>query len=124
MLRLLSYVSATPSGATISLFVLLSISRCGLWAFDLVVQEITQTRIMPAHRSGFAGIEMSLVSLFELLQWTLAAGFSSPEKFSVIAFASLGAICLSATMYAYWVRRQRGHLLHWKRSQCLKGRGM
>ncbi|MCJ1479464.1 hypothetical protein MMC13_008150 [Lambiella insularis] len=100
---------------TIIMFTFLSISRLGLWVFDLTTQEITQTRV-PSHlRSSFAGTETAFVSLFELSQWAIAAIASKPEYFHWLAVSSFGAVLCSTAGYAVWVRRQRGHLLHWER---------
>lgn len=58
---------------------------------------------------------MAFVSLFELGQWILGVIISKPEDFRWIALISVGAVALSAVMYAFWVRRQRGHLMHWEK---------
>lgn len=101
--------------AAIVMFTFLSVSRLGLWVFDLTTQEITQTRVAPEQRSSFAGTEMAFVSLFELGQWILGVIISKPKDFRWIALISVGAVAVSAAMYAFWVRRQRGHLMHWER---------
>ncbi|MCJ1286286.1 hypothetical protein MMC26_005631 [Xylographa opegraphella] len=97
------------------MFTFLSLSRLGLWVFDLTTQEITQTGVQSRIRSSFAGIEMAFVSFFELSQWLLAAVVSRPEQFHWLALGSLGAVLCSTCMYACWVRGQRGHLTHWDR---------
>lgn len=109
-------IFANPPGPfhiiTLSMFAFLSFSRLGLWVFDLTTQEITQTRIPEDTRSAFAGTEMSFVSLFELAQWIVAAVWSRPDQFRWLALMSFGAVTCASVMYAYWVRRQRGHLMH------------
>ena len=101
--------------AAVVMFTFLSLSRLGLWVFDLTTQEITQTGVQNQKRSSFAGTEMAFVSFFELSQWVLAAIFSRPEHFHLLALGSLGAVLCSACMYSLWVRAQRGHLMHWER---------
>ncbi|KAL9108614.1 MAG: hypothetical protein Q9187_008269, partial [Circinaria calcarea] len=66
---LLSRVTPSQSSPLLSLllFSTLCLSRLGLWTFDLTTQELTQTRVPPSGRSSFAGVEMSFVSLFELM---------------------------------------------------------
>ena len=111
-------VLASPENSTtaaVSLFTFLSLSRLGLWTFDLTIQELTQTRVPPHTRSSFAGTEMSFVSVFELGNSIAAAILSRPEDFRWLALGSLGAVGLSTCMYAIWVRQQRGHLVHWER---------
>lgn len=114
ILGLATPIASRPFAAIV-MFTFLSVSRLGLWVFDLTTQEITQTHVAPEQRSSFAGTEMAFVSLFELSQWILGAIISKPEDFRWIALISTGAVGLSTGMYAFWVRRQRGHLMHWER---------
>ena len=100
---------------TVSMFSFLSFSRLGLWVFDITTQELTQTYVAPTSLASFAGTEMSFVSLFGLLHWILAAMISRPEQFKWLALVSLGAVACSTGIYAFWVMRHRGHLVHWGR---------
>jgi iron-regulated transporter 1 len=97
-----------------SLFFFLCLSRLGLWTFDLTAQQLAQTRITPDGRSSFAGVETSLVGVFELGHWmaALIAG-GHAERFRWLALGSLGAVGASMSMYMFWLRRERGHLVHW-----------
>lgn len=99
----------------IVLFTFLSISRLGLWTFDLCVQELDQILVPAGQQAAFAGTETAFASLFELGQWALVAVLSSPDQFVWVAVLSLGAVALSAIMYAGWHLRLRGHLVHWDR---------
>jgi len=38
---------------------------------------------------------------------------SRTEDFRWLALASLAAVGTSVVMYTFWLRRLRGHLLHW-----------
>ncbi|APA06317.1 hypothetical protein sscle_01g010870 [Sclerotinia sclerotiorum 1980 UF-70] len=96
------------------LFTTLSFSRLGLWIFDLTTQQLTQTLVTPTQRSSFTGCEYSLVAFFELGNNVMAMIWSRPEQFKWLAFVSLGAVGLSAVLYAAWVRSVRGHLVHWE----------
>jgi len=97
----------------IVLFSFLSLSRLGLWAFDLCVQELDQILVPAGQQAAFAGTESAFASLFELGQWVLVALLSSPDDFVWVAALSLAAVALSAVMYAGWHLRLRGHLVHW-----------
>ncbi|PQE25784.1 iron transporter protein [Rutstroemia sp. NJR-2017a BBW] len=107
------------------LFTNLSFSRLGLWIFDLTTQQLTQTLVPSATRSSFTGCEYSLVAFFELGNFVMAMIWHRPEQFRWIALISLAAVGVSSVMYAEWVRRMRGHLVHWEKlaASCKCGRG-
>ena len=106
------------------LFFFLSISRLGLWIYDLTTQQLTQTMTPPSQRSSFTGVEYSFVSLFELGQHIVAIILHQPEQFKWIALMSWTAVAISTIIYAGWVWKVRGHLVHWERlgksCECIK----
>jgi len=125
ILSLWSMASGNTSIITsITLFFFLSSSRLGLWIYDLTTQQLTQTMTNPSQRSSFAGAENSFVSMFELLQNIAIIIFSRPEQFKWIAAMSFMAVTTSTVMYAAWVWKMRGHLVHWdtiiKSCECIK----
>ncbi|PBP27372.1 putative solute carrier family 40 (iron-regulated transporter) [Diplocarpon rosae] len=105
----------TQTVLAITLFFFLSLSRLGLWIYDLTTQQLTQTMTLPSQRSSFTGVEYSFVSLFQLLQNVATIFLSRPEDFKWIAIMSFGATVLSSVMYAGWVWKMRGHLVHWEK---------
>ncbi|KAJ5047373.1 uncharacterized protein L3040_003200 [Drepanopeziza brunnea f. sp. 'multigermtubi'] len=115
--HLILHFLPNPSQTTLAiiLFSFLSLSRLGLWVYDLTTQQLTQTLTLPSQRSSFTGVEYSFVSLFQLLQHVVAIFLSRPEDFRWIAMMSFGATVVSAVMYAAWVWRMRGHLVHWEK---------
>lgn len=100
---------------TLTLFTFLSLSRLGLWIYDLTTQQLTQTLVPPTQRSSFTSIEYSFSSFFELLQNIAAMILAAPEQFKFLALMSLGAVAISTVSYAGWVWWIRGHLVHWER---------
>lgn len=113
--RLFAFTESTPKYFVyFALFTFLSLSRLGLWVFDLTTQQLTQTMVPAASRSSFAGVENSITNIFELGQWVVAIILSEPEQFKWLALGSLLCVWLSMVIYAGWVRRMRGHLLHWE----------
>ncbi|TVY82796.1 Solute carrier family 40 member [Lachnellula suecica] len=123
--RILTPLASRPVLAFI-LFFSLSISRFGLWIFDLTTQQLTQTMNPPSQRSSFAGVEYSFVSFFELAQHIITIALHRPEQFKWIALVSLVAVAVSTVTYAGWVWKMRGHLVHWERigkgCECVKFR--
>ena len=100
---------------TFALFFFLSLSRLGLWTYDLTAQQLSQVRVPPHQRSSFAGTEYSFVALFNLLNYIAAAMFSATEQFRWLALGSLGAVGMSTAVYSLWLRRERGHLVHFEK---------
>ncbi|PVH87242.1 hypothetical protein DL98DRAFT_510104 [Cadophora sp. DSE1049] len=105
----------SPTLLALTLFTFLSLSRLGLWIYDLTTQQLTQTLTSPSTRSSFTGVEYSFVSLFELAQNVMAIVLSRPQDFRWIALISWVAVGVSTVMYAAWVWKMRGHLVHWER---------
>lgn len=97
------------------LFFFLSVSRLGLWIYDLTTQQLTQTLTASSQRSSFTGVEYTFVSLFELAHHVITIVLHKPEQFKWIATMSLVAVTVSTVAYAGWVWRMRGHLVHWER---------
>ncbi|KAI1776682.1 Ferroporti-1 [Hypoxylon cercidicola] len=113
--RIVAEQTSPNVGWSVVLFSFLACSRLGVWVFDLTTQQLTQT-LVPAHqRSSFAGTENSVVNIFELLGAGAAIAFPRTEQYKWLALASLVSVVVSWIMYAGWVRRQRGHLLHWEK---------
>lgn len=108
-----------------ALVVGVTLSRLGLWGFDLSVQYLVQESTPEATRGSFSAVEASLQSLFELLSFATTMVFAKPEQFKFPVYISAGAIAMSAVCFAGFVRKERGHLLH--TSKCLerklKGKG-
>jgi iron-regulated transporter 1 len=113
--RILSPLTSSETMLAFVLFFFLSISRLGLWIYDLTTQQLTQTMTTPSQRSSFTGVEYSFVSLFELGQHIVSIFFHRPEQFKWIALMSFTAVAISTVAYAGWVWKMRGHLVHWER---------
>ncbi|KAI1172398.1 Ferroportin1-domain-containing protein [Nemania sp. FL0916] len=102
----------TPTHS-ILLFAFLSFSRLGVWIYDLTTQQLTQTFVPATQRSRFAGVEASVVNVFEVLGAGAAIAFPDVAQFRYLALASLAAVGVSWALYAAWVRERRAHLVHW-----------
>ncbi|KAI2635065.1 Ferroportin1-domain-containing protein [Xylaria nigripes] len=115
----------TPHGLSINwsvtLFSFLAFSRLGVWVFDLTTQQLTQTLLPKTRRSSFAGVENSVINVFEVLGATFTIAFPRPEQYPWLALASLISIIIAWSMYAWWLRSQRGHLIHWEKLGCQTG---
>ncbi|KAK7951494.1 uncharacterized protein PG986_007222 [Apiospora aurea] len=113
-----SPASSPPSpgwGWGLVIFSFLSLSRFGVWVFDLTTQQLTQVLVPEHQRSKFAGVETSVVNAFEILGAAAAISFPQTEQFKWLALASFVAVTVTWALYAGWVKGQRGHLLHWEK---------
>lgn len=115
MRRIVAEKGSPNVGWSIVMFSFLAFSRFGVWVFDLTTQQLTQTMVPQHERSSFAGTENSIVNIFELLGAGASIAFPRIEQYRWLALASLVSVVISWVMYAAWVRRQRGHLVHWEK---------
>lgn len=98
-----------------------ALSRIGLWGFDLCVQFLVQEDAPEHSRGSFSAIEAALQNFFELISFAVTMIFHRPDQFGIAVFISVGALALSASCFAAFVRKKRGHLLH--TSRCFKREG-
>ncbi|KAF2017624.1 hypothetical protein BU24DRAFT_420667 [Aaosphaeria arxii CBS 175.79] len=98
-----------------------ALSRVGLWGFDLSVQYLVQEDAPEATRGSFSAVEAALQNFFELVSFAITMIFHRPEQFQIPVFISAGAVALSATCFARFVRQKRGHFLH--TSKCFRREG-
>jgi iron-regulated transporter 1 len=87
-------------------------SRIGLWGFDLFVQIIIQDEVEPGYRGSFSATEASVQNTFELGSYAMTAIFARPAEFRYLAVVSAVAVLLAAGLFAGFVRKRRGHLVH------------
>ncbi|KAI0549062.1 Ferroportin1-domain-containing protein [Xylaria curta] len=113
--RISSDAASLNVGWSVILFSFLAFSRLGVWIYDLTTQQLTQTLVHKTQRSSFAGVENSVVNVFEVLGAGAAIAFPRVEQYRWLALASLVSVLISWCMYAWWVRAQRGHLVHWEK---------
>jgi iron-regulated transporter 1 len=71
-------------------------------------------------RGAFSSTEASIQNLFELLSYLTTIIFSRPENFQYPVFVSASAVMAAGAIYAVFVRKRRGHLLHLR--DCLEAK--
>lgn len=97
-----------------------ALSRMGLWGFDLCAQNIIQDEVEDDHRGTFSAVEASFQNLFEILSYVTTIIFSRPDQFQWPVVISVGAVYTAGGLYAYFLRKRRGHLFHAPRCVCIK----
>ncbi len=130
------WVARHPMVAASGLVAGTILSRIGLWGYDLSAQFIIQQVCTTSHtergtkltdpnqevqgtqRGSFSATEASLQNLFELLSYVTTIIWSSPRQFRYPVVLSAAAVYAAAALYAVFLRRRRGHLVHL--STCVK----
>lgn len=111
-------LTAAFSGTTLGSFMLfggMCVSRVGLWVFDIAETILLQQLVDPSQLGSISGWQHSLCNVFDLSQYILTAIVSDPNDFVIPAMVSLGAVVCASISYTYFVKKERGHLLHWKK---------
>jgi iron-regulated transporter 1 len=114
-------VSRSMQGGLLVGFV--SVSRLGLWGFDLCEQLLVQQvqslltlsdaeEIETSIRGEFSTTESALQSVFDLCQYLSTIVFSTPDMFKVPVTMSFVSVASALAVYAIFVRKRRGHLVH------------
>lgn len=117
---LFTYFSAHPLTSGLSLVAGVTLSRLGLWGFDLCVQYLVQEDAPEASRGSFSAVEASLQNLFELCSFATTMVWAKPGDFKWPVRVSGMVVAVAAMCFAAFVRGKRGHLLH--TSRCLEKR--
>lgn len=99
----------------IMLFGGMSVSRIGLWVFDIAETILLQQMVDNSQIGSISGWQHSLCNVFDLSQYVLTAIVSDPNDFIIPASASLCAVVAASISYTYFVKQERGHLLHIKK---------
>lgn len=128
----------SPALAAAGLAIGTTLSRVGLWGFDLSVQTIVQEvrkpisgyftgritddclvvqEIEPPYRGSFSSIEAAWQNFFELVSYGSTIFFSQPVQFRWPVLISYLAVLTAGGLYTSFVRARRGHLFH--RPRCI-----
>ncbi|CAJ0549605.1 Ff.00g032180.m01.CDS01 [Fusarium sp. VM40] len=89
------------------------LSRVGLWGVDLSAQVIIQEEVEPENRGAFSAVEASWQNVFEMCSFTSTIIFSSPTQFHNPTAISVTAVFFAWALYSSFVKKRRGHLVHW-----------
>ncbi|KAM0297818.1 hypothetical protein ACHAPM_009099 [Fusarium culmorum] len=89
------------------------LSRVGLWGVDLSAQVIIQEEVEAQNRGAFSAVEASWQHVFEMCAYTSTIIFSSPSEFHNPTALSVAAVLFAWVLYSLFVKKRRGHLVHW-----------
>ena len=80
-----------------------SVSRVGLWVFDISVTMLYQNMVPDGVRGMVGGTQQSLNSFFTMISGCLGLIFRKPEQFWIIALAGYISIMISMILYCVGV---------------------
>lgn len=103
------------SWGPVMLFGGMSVSRIGLWVFDISETMLMQQMVDNSQIGSISGWQHSLCNVFDLSQFVLIAIVSDPNDFIIPATVSLGAVVAASISYTVFVKQERGHLFHIKK---------
>ncbi|EGU81472.1 hypothetical protein FOXB_08054 [Fusarium oxysporum f. sp. conglutinans Fo5176] len=89
------------------------LSRIGLWGVDLSAQVIIQEEVETEKRGAFSAVEASWQNVFEMCSYTSTIIFSSPSQFHNPTALSVTSVFFAWLLYSSFVKKRRGHLVHW-----------
>ena len=95
----LKSLHGVPIGASIMLMLGVSISRWGLWGFDLPVNQLLQVAVPKEKRGTINGVQSSLNMLFGLLEPLMGVVVSNPASFGYITILSLFLVLVAVFIH-------------------------
>ena len=84
------------------ILVCMTTARCGLWAFDLALNQLMQERVAEAVRAQVNGVQVSVSQLFMILAAVCAMVFSRTSSFYILVLLTLGNVLIACAMYTLW----------------------
>lgn len=99
---------------TALLFTGMTLSRLGLWTYDLVQLSLLQQQLYGHSNGAFHfAMQQSLLSLFDISHFVLTLVWSRPAQFAKPATISVALLAIAWAVYAFaFAKRQRGHIVH------------
>ncbi|KAH8899787.1 hypothetical protein GQ53DRAFT_815842 [Thozetella sp. PMI_491] len=88
-----------PLGLSVLLFGFLSISRLGVWIYELTTQQLSQSLVPESERATFAGVEVSVLSVVQLTAGGVTIAFQNTAQFKWLALASWAVVMISWVAY-------------------------
>ncbi|KAJ3058961.1 hypothetical protein HDU98_004993 [Podochytrium sp. JEL0797] len=100
------FQNSTSILPTVLFFSGVTLSRVGLWSFDISHMELVQEQVIGEEEMGaFNGCEFSLQSAFELLSYLVTMLWNRPDDFWISASATVGAIVTAAICFSVFATR-------------------
>merc|ERR1740129_1475453 len=85
----------------IQFLISLSLSRIGLWTFDLVERQLIQESVPRCYQTVFFNGEKGCTQVLTLLMMILCYIYPNPSSFGILVASSLSAVCLSSILILF-----------------------
>ena len=90
----------------------------GLWAADLVMNQLLQENVIDMERGVVNGFQNSMNMLLGVLKFVLVIVAPRIEIFDMLIILSFVFICIAFILFATHCYRVRGHLFHFEKCLC------
>jgi len=90
--------SGTSSFLLLQFLASISLSRIGLWTFDLVERQLLQETVPKSHQTVFFNGEKGITQILSLIMMGFCYIFSNPESFSILVTISVAAVTCSSIL--------------------------
>ncbi|XP_005093972.1 solute carrier family 40 member 1 [Aplysia californica] len=114
-------VNPRPSVSVWMLMAGIVTARFGLWVADLAITQLFLERVEEAERGKVNGVQSSLNQLMDMLKFLMVVLAPYEHQFGLLVIISFVFICIGWLFYAYFLKKNRGHLFHFEK--CLIGCG-
>ena len=80
----------------------MSIGRLGLWAFDLAVNQLMQTKNDDSVRAQVNGTQMAFCNIFRMVSSVLTLAFHKVDQFFIVIWVTLAFLLGACIVYTLW----------------------
>ena len=78
------------------------VARLTLWAFDLSITQLMQTKVEDAVRAQVNGAQVALCQIFFMVSSVLTMVFHDVDQFYIVVWVTLATLFVACVMYSLW----------------------
>jgi len=85
-----------------ALILCVTLSRCGVWLFDLSHALVMQEYVEERYRTEINSVQSATYRIFWLLQAILGLVFSDPIEYHILVYTSIGSVLFASVLVSIW----------------------